>query len=168
MNYWFDIPLIKRPNPLILLHAIFRRTGSLIDLFSNFPSTHSTHKLQMSSTNTHHPVVLPATQQSLAPGACNLCKRSVRGLVLRIGRTEPSRTSWVLTSLADSKRLGSPFVSQRQWKPVWPTMPEPILLSISWGTMKGPGVFLLSQDRVVLFTEKSSIRLTQNNREKRQ
>lgn len=34
--------------------------------------------------------------------------------------------------------------------------------------MKGPGVFLLSQDRVVLFTEKSSIRLTQNNREKRQ
>ena len=39
-------------------------------------------------------------------------------------------------------------------------MPEPILLSISWGTMKGPGVFLL-------FTEKSSIRLTQNNREKR-
>ena len=47
-------------------------------------------------------------------------------------------------------------------------MPEPILLSISWGTMKGPGVFLLSQDRVVLFTEKSSIRLTQNNREKRQ
>ena len=47
-------------------------------------------------------------------------------------------------------------------------MPEPILLSISWGTKKGPGVFLLSQDRVVLFTEKSSIRLTQNNREKRQ
>lgn len=34
--------------------------------------------------------------------------------------------------------------------------------------MKGPGVFLLSQDRLVLFTEKSSIRLTQNNREKRQ
>ena len=34
--------------------------------------------------------------------------------------------------------------------------------------MKGPGIFLLSQDRVVLFTEKSSIRLTQNNREKRQ
>ena len=47
-------------------------------------------------------------------------------------------------------------------------MPEPILLSISWGTMKGPGVFLLSQDRVVLFTEKSSIRLNQNDREKRQ
>lgn len=110
-------PPHKKAQSFNPLHAIFRRTGSLIDLFSNFPSTHSTHKLQMSSTNTHHPVVSPAMQQSLAPGACNLCKRSVRGLVLRIGRTEPSRTSWVLTSLADSKRLGSPFVSQRQWKP---------------------------------------------------